>query len=332
MTNSSSENRPGEFELIAKLFAPLSRNAPGAFGLTDDAAIIAPPTGEELVVTADILTEGVHFRAADPPDRIARKALRVNLSDLAAKGARPLGYLLSLALPRRLNMTWLEAFAQGLAEDQREFSVALLGGDTTATEGPLTISVTAFGTLPAGTMIRRNGAKTSDLVFVSGSIGDAGAGLELLNDAGLIGDATHSATLIDRYQLPNPRVALGQALRGVVHASLDVSDGLLADLGHIARASGVRILVNAEKIPTSSALCAMEGAQMENIVTAATAGDDYEIAFTAPVAAREEILRIARETNTAVTDIGAVIAGEGVALLDSFGQGIPVRRKGYEHF
>jgi thiamine-monophosphate kinase len=332
MTNSSSEKRPGEFELIAKLFAPLSRKVPGTYGLTDDAATIAPPAGEELVVTADLLTEGVHFRSADPPDRIAKKALRVNLSDLAAKGAKPLGYLLSLALPGRLNMAWLESFAHGLAEDQNEFTVTLFGGDTTATDGPLTIAVTAFGTLPIGTMTRRNGAKAGDLVFVSGAIGDAGAGLALLKDGNPSDDAVHSNALIDRYQLPNPRAFLGQALRGIAHASLDVSDGLLADLGHIARNSGVRIFVNAERLPVSAALAAVKGRSLETSVAAATAGDDYEIAFTAPVAARDEIFRIAGETDTAVTEVGRVAEGEGVSLLDSFGEEIAVVRKGYEHF
>ncbi|HUB85258.1 MAG TPA: thiamine-phosphate kinase [Rhizomicrobium sp.] len=332
MTNSSSENRAGEFELIAKLFAPLSCHAPGAYGLTDDAATIAPPAGEELVVTADLLTEGVHFRTADPPDRIAKKAVRVNLSDLAAKGAKPLGYLLSLALPRRLDMTWLEVFAHGLAEDQNEFAVVLVGGDTTATDGPFTVAVTAFGTLPVGSMIRRNGAKAGDLIFVSGSIGDAGAGLELLNDTASPGAVAQSQTLVDRYQLPTPRTILGQALRGAAHASLDVSDGLLADLGHVARTSGVRTLVNAEAIPISAARMAVKGQSLEAVIAAATAGDDYEIAFTAPATARDEILRIARNANTPVTQIGQVVEGAGVALLDSFGAEIPVSRKGYEHF
>jgi thiamine-monophosphate kinase len=330
MTNSSSENLRSEFELIAKLFAPLSRNAPGAYGLTDDAATIASSAGEELVVTADLLTEGVHFRADDPPDLIARKALRVNLSDLAAKGAKPLGYLLSLAFPHRLNTPWLESFAGGLEQDQSEFAVALFGGDTTATDGPLVISITAVGTLPVGTMIRRNGAKPGHLVFVSGSIGDAGAGLAVLRRQGRR-DANEDS-LVHRYQLPMPRIALGQALRGMAHASVDVSDGLLADLGHIARASGARVLVDANRIPISAALGTKAGRSKEAIITAATAGDDYEIAFTAPATAKEAVSRIGHETNTPVSEIGRVVEGEGIVLLDSAGNEIAVSRKGYEHF
>lgn len=330
MTNSSSENRPGEFELIARLFAPLSRNAPGAYGLTDDAATIAPPAGEELVVTADLLTAGVHFRAEDPPDLIARKALRVNLSDLAAKGVRPLGYFLSLALPRHVTGPWLESFAKGLEQDQAEFAIALLGGDTTATDGPLTLSITAFGSVPVGTMIRRNGAKNGDLVFVSGSIGDAGTGLALLKRAGRLNP--DEERLVRRYQIPEPRTGLGQVLRGVACASLDVSDGLLADLNHIARTSGVRVLVNADAIPLSPALVSVSGRSRETVVSAATAGDDYEIAFTIPPSAKDMLIHIAGKAKTPVTEIGRVIEGEGVGLLDSSGNEIPVSKKGYEHF
>jgi thiamine-monophosphate kinase len=332
MTNSSSENRPGEFELIAKLFAPLARNAPGAFGLTDDAAILSPALGEEIVVTADMLTEGVHFRSDDPPDLIARKALRTNLSDLAAKGSVPHGYLLSLALPRSIDFSWLQSFASGLEEDQRQFSLALLGGDTTATSGPLTIAITAFGMLPVGTMIRRNGAKEGDAVFVSGTIGDSGEGLAVLNGKRAGGPATDCEHLASRYRLPVPRLALGRALRGIASASLDVSDGLIADLGHIATASRVKISVKANQIPRSSAAKAVAGESVAAIVNAATAGDDYEIAFTAPGTARQEIARIASETATPVTEIGIVEAGGGVVLLDSAGSEIPVSRKGYRHF
>jgi thiamine-monophosphate kinase len=327
MTNSSSE-RPGEFELIAKLFAPLSAKAPGAYGLTDDAATIQLPPGEELVVTADLLSAGVHFRPEDPSHLIAKKALRTNLSDLAAKGAAPLGYVLSLALPRDWTMPWMESFAAGLREDQDEFSLALLGGDTTSTNGPLTVAITALGTLPKGTMIRRNGAKPGDLVFVSGTIGDAGMGLAIL-----VGDlpnvsASVREELVPRYQLPNPRLELGRALRGVASAALDVSDGLLADLGHIGETSNVGLSVDADHVPLSEALKAAGGL----VVSAVAAGDDYEIAFTAPASKREDVLRTASLASTPVTEIGRVMPGSSVVLLDSSGHEIPVLKKGYRHF
>jgi len=327
MTNSSSE-RPNEFELIAKLFGPLSAQAPGAYSLTDDAAALRVPEGEELVLTADLLSAAIHFRPEDDARSIARKALRTNLSDLAAKGAKPVGYLLSLALPRDWTLPWIEAFAAGLREDQDAFSIALFGGDTTATGGPLTVAITAFGTVPHGTMIRRNGAKPGDLVFVSGTIGDAGAGLAALEGKLPRASASDRAALIDRYLLPQPRVKLGQALRGTATAALDVSDGLLADLGHIAKTSHVRITVSADRIPLSDA-ARRAGV---SIADAATSGDDYEIAFTAPASQEADILRCAADCGCPVTEIGRVEEGEGVAMLDSSGREIPVSMKGYRHF
>jgi thiamine-monophosphate kinase len=330
MTNSHSEQppkRPDEFALIAELFAPLAKDAPGAFGLLDDAAIIAPPEGCELVTTVDALVEGVHFRPDDPPELIAKKALRVNLSDLAAKGAKPLGYLLVLALPSSRDMAWLRAFAHGLEGDQKEFAVPLLGGDTTRTPGPLTLSVTAFGTVPKAQIIRRAGACPGDLVFVSGTIGDAGGGLAILT-----GNAQGAESLIARYRLPSPRLALGQALRGVVSAALDVSDGLVADLGHIAEVSKVRIAIDAASIPRSAALRTLWGDSPEAVIRAATAGDDYELAFTAPAASRPAVLSAARHAGVAVTEIGRVEPGEGVHLLGEGGRELAVPRTGWTHF
>jgi thiamine-monophosphate kinase len=321
MTNSSSD-RPSEFDLIAKLFAPLSSAAPGAFGLTDDAAIISSAPGHELVVTTDALVEGVHFRHGDPPEQIARKALRVNLSDLAAKGADAIGYLLALSLPQRIEMAWLESFAHGLGEDQKRFGIALHGGDTTFTPGPLTLAITAFGSVPAGRMVRRAGANSGDLVFVSGTIGDAGAGLR----------TAQPGFLRNRYLVPEPRTLLGQALRGIATAAVDVSDGLVADLGHVADASGVRILIDARRIPRSPELKAAAGDSLEAIVQAATAGDDYEIAFAAPMATRDSVFEAAKKTSTPVTEIGRVEEGRGVALLDQKGAAIAVPRSGYVHF
>jgi len=313
--------RPSEFQLIAQLFAPLAA-APGAFGLEDDAAIIPPREGADLVVTTDALVEGVHFLASDPPEMVAKKALRVNLSDLAAKGAVPHGYLLSLSLPASIDMPWLESFARGLREDQAEFALSLLGGDTTSTPGPLSIAITAFGHVPAGTMIRRVGAKPGDLVFVSGTIGDGGGGLAVLKDEEVA--PFHRDYLISRYRLPTPRLALGEALRGVATASLDVSDGLLADLGHIAEASGVRIVVEAERIPRSAALAALWGDGMDAIIRAATSGDDYEIAFTA--ASPPQNMPIP------VVCIGRAEQGSGVVLQGVDGRDVPVPHAGYRHF
>jgi len=315
-----------EFGLIAKYFAPLARD-PAALMLSDDACVLKPEPGRELIVTADALVEGVHFLPNDPPDLIASKALRVNLSDLAAKGAEPRGYLLALTLPSTTTDAWLQGFARGLSADQQRFGTSLLGGDTTSTPGPLTIAITALGTAPEGAMIRRRGARVGDGIYVSGTIGDAGVGLQLLQGALAAGEGADF--LIGRYRQPTPRLALGKALRGVATASLDVSDGLIADLGHIADVSAVRLVVDANRIPLSDALLHVWPGP-EGVLRAATAGDDYEIAFTA--ASDESVAAAAAKADVSVTRIGRVEIGSGVVLLDSGGQAVTVARPGFLHF
>jgi len=321
--------RMGEFALIAKLFAPLAKSA-GAFGLVDDVATLSVPQGRELVAKVDAIVEGVHFLRGDPADLVAKKALRVNLSDLAAKGASPVGYLLSLSIAPWCDDDWLSRFAAGLAEDQAQFGISLLGGDTTATPGALTLSVTALGTSEEGRTIRRAGAKVGDPVFVSGTIGDAGAGLAVLRgeDAGL--SQSERENLIGRYRLPQPRLVLGQRLTGLASASLDVSDGLIADLGHIAEVSRVQIRIDAPRVPLSAACAKLWGPNA--VQRAVAAGDDYEIAFTAPESARNAIFRAAEASGTLVHEIGCVAAGEGVILLDQKGEPISIARPGFTHF
>jgi len=318
--------------MIAKLLSPLAANDPGAFGLTDDAAIVKVPADQELVITKDMLVEGVHFLRDDPPDLLAKKALRVNLSDLAAKGATPRSYFLGLSLAPWIGDEWLTRFAAGLADDQKRFAVNLSGGDTTATPGPLTLSITALGTVPGGRMIRRKGARPRDAVFVTGSIGDAGAGLAILKGEGVGLPDLSRAALISRYQLPEPRVTLGPQLLGIASAALDVSDGLLADLGHVAKLCEVRISLDAAKIPVSAATRALWGQGQEATVRAATSGDDYEIAFTAPTSARSRLEELSRTSGVAISEIGRVEAGSGVYLIDDKGKPIAVPRAGYTHF
>jgi thiamine-monophosphate kinase len=314
-----------EFSLIAEVFAPLATSK-AALGLKDDIALLPPRKGHELVLKTDAIVESVDFFRNDPPGTIARKALRVNLSDLAAKGARPIGYLLTLALPKRINTAWLKAFARGLAADQREFGISLLGGDLSGTPGPLTISITVFGYVPKGRAILRSGARAGDLVFVSGTIGDSAAGLDVLRKK------RRGAALIARYRVPRPRVALGQKLRGVASAALDVSDGLLADLGHIAEVSKVHIAVEAARVPLSPALRKAWGKGENAILRAATSGDDYEIAFTAPPSKRAAVFKAASAAGTPVAEIGFVMHGRGIGLLDAAGRPMKVTKKGWEHF
>jgi thiamine-monophosphate kinase len=305
-----------EFGIIARYFAPLAGE--GAFGLKDDAALLPVRAGHDLVVTTDSVTEGVDFFAFDPPDTIAQKALRVNLSDLAAKGAEPAHYLLNLSLPHSVTEDWLSGFAQGLARDQAQFGISLLGGDTGATDGPLSVAVTAFGFVPQGKMVRRDGAKVGDAVYVTGAIGDSGGGLAIFKrETHTLNDADRDA-LIARYRVPEPPLDFAAQLRTVAHASVDVSDGLIADLGHVAHASGVRIVVEAERVPLSAPLRRLWGDAA--LLRAVTAGDDYQIAFTA-----------APGLDGPFTQIGRVEAGEGIDLLVN-GSKAALPLGGYRHF
>jgi thiamine-monophosphate kinase len=321
-----------EFELIARLFAPLARGWPGAYGLLDDAATIAPPAGHELVVTKDLIVEGVHYLPADPPDLVARKLIRVNVSDLAAKGAEPLAYLLGLALPRGVSMSWLEGFARGLAADQAAYGLHLIGGDTTSGEGPAVLSLTAFGTVPLGGMLRRAGARPGDHVYVSGTIGDAALGLVVLK-GGLPGlGAAERGALIQRYRLPEPRPSLGPRLRGIVHACLDVSDGLIADLGHICEVSGVGAEIEVARLPLSPAARAALAHEPSLLETVLTGGDDYELLFTAPASVDDTIRQASSDAQVPVARIGRIVAGRGVRALGADGRPLAFGRAGYTHF
>jgi thiamine-monophosphate kinase len=319
-----------EFKIIADIFAPLATD-PGAFGLTDDAAAIPPRPGFDLVVTTDAIAEGTDFFKHDPAGSVAQKALRVNLSDLAAKGAAPEFYLLSIALPDGMTLEWLQAFAAGLALDQENFGISLLGGDTSRSEGPLTITVTAFGFVPRGRMLRRSTARPGHAVYVTGSIGDSGGGLAIFKREKHNLDETQRDRLIARYRLPQPPIAFGPALRGLASASIDISDGLIADLGHIAKASGVAIRIDGDTVPRSDALRALWGDSQDAIIRAVTAGDDYQIAFTADPRHETEILSTAKNNAAIVTRIGTVGEGEGVALMLG-GEAVSVLRPGYRHF
>ncbi len=322
--------RRGEFELINEVFAPLARGHKLAFGLTDDAALLRPRPGSDLVLTKDALVADVHFPAHEAPELVARKLLRVNLSDLAAMGAEPVGYLLALAVPPELGEGWFEAFAAGLARDQEEFGLALLGGDMVATPGILTLTLTALGEVDEGQALRRNGACEGDLVYLSGSLGDAALGL--LVSKGELAELDREAAnaLLDRYRLPRPRLKLGRALVGLVSAATDVSDGLVADLEHICRASGVAAVIEATRLPLSSAAEAalvLDPALRPQLL----AGDDYEILATVAPAGEAAAVAAAAATNVAFTRVGEIRAGGDVTLLDGDGR-IVEATAGYRHF
>jgi thiamine-monophosphate kinase len=315
---------PGEFELIHRYFAPLAAGFPGALGLEDDAAIYRPPAGHELVVTADALVEGRHYLASDPADLIGRKMLRVNLSDLAAKGATPVGYLMTTALGPDIDEAWIAKFTEGLAADQREFGIHLMGGDTVATPGPTTLSVTAIGVVPQGKALRRSGARIGDKLVVTGTIGDGALGLKVLRGSLLDLDAAQRETLADRYHLPQPRLKLGASLIGGAHAAMDVSDGLVADAGHIAEASHCGVVIRADRVPLSAAAQEALAGDLDLLPTILTGGDDYELLFTAP--------SLRSEWSGQVTEIGEIVAGEGVRVLDRDGAEIVLASRGFQHF
>jgi thiamine-monophosphate kinase len=319
-----------EFERVKRFFAPLA--APGALGLTDDVALIDGPPGEQYVLKTDAIVEGIDFLPGTAPELVARKLLRVNLSDLAAKGARPVGYLLVTALPKSLDESWLGGFAAGLAADQATFGIGLLGGDMSAIDGPITLTLAAIGRVATGRAVLRSGARPGDLVYVSGTLGDAALGLAVLQGRLALPDADARAFLVDRYLLPQPRLALGRRLVGTAHAMLDVSDGLVADLGHICDTSKVAAVIEAAALPLSpAARPAVEG-DRQWLMAALGGGDDYELLFTAPTGAGAKIAALARDTGVEITAIGRIEAGRGVSVVDADGAPLPVAVTGYRHF
>jgi len=325
---------PGEFELIARYFAPLAAGAPGAFGLTDDVAAVDVAPQDQLIVKTDAIVAGVHFLPVDPPDLIARKLLRVNLSDLAGKGARPLGYLMTCCFPNDLEEAWLARFVEGLATDQREFGLPLLGGDTTATSGPLTLSATVLGAIAKGRLPRRGAAREGDAVLVSGSLGDGALGLDVQRQAFPEIDAAGRDYLIDRYRLPRPRLSLGRTLveAGIVHASMDVSDGLLADLGHICSTSRVGAAIEWSRLPLSAPAMKLVTARPELRERIVAGGDDYELLLTVAAADVPVALALARREGGALTPIGRITAGSEVRMIDAGGVEMAIARTGYRHF
>jgi thiamine-monophosphate kinase len=326
--NSSAEDR-----LIVRHFAPIATH-PGALGLSDDAAFIKPPAGCDLVLQTDIIVGGVHFFPDDAAHTIASKALRVNLSDLAAKGAEPLGFLLSLALPAGLGDGWLADFADGLRNDAVLFGCPLLGGDTTFTPGPATISISMFGSVPEGTMVRRAGARLGDLVFVTGTIGDSALGLVLRKGEGSAWDLgiVERQHLVSRYLLPQPRNALAEAVRTYASAAMDVSDGLVGDLAKLCRVSQVAADIEVARIPHSDAAQAVMARDAGMRETALTGGDDYEILCTVPPDKAESFRAAAKVAKVPVTEIGEIGAGEGVRFRDLEGNVLSFKRTSFSHF
>jgi len=326
--------RPSEEELIARFFAPIA--APGACGLKDDAAAIQPRAGYDLVVTADAVVADVHFLTSDPAASIARKALGVNVSDLAAKGAAPVGFVLTLALPDDWTAEWLEQFAAGLGEAASEWGCPLLGGDTVRANGPLSISITALGEVPAGGIVRRTTARAEDHICVSGTIGDAALGLQLLSGptppwASSLSEIQR-AFLIDRYRHPSPRTRLAPLVGRYASAAMDVSDGLAGDVAKMMRASGVSAQIDLSRLPLSDAarrILQIHPAAMDRI---ATGGDDYEILFCVADSNLGALKSAAAQAGTEVTVIGQVIQGDAATVFRYGTEEHRFERTSFSHF
>lgn len=307
-----------EFEIIRRFFAPLA--GPAGLGLSDDAALLHVPAGHDLVTTVDAIVEGVHFLATDPPETIGWKALGVNVSDLAAKGADPLGFLLTLALPNHIATDWLAGFADGLGHAAGLWSCPLIGGDTVKMPGPLTLSVTAFGAVPKGQMVRRSGAKPGDILAVTGTIGDAALGLPLALNRETVWvhplASEDRAYLLDRYRRPRPRIALAGILREEAHAAMDVSDGLLGDAAKLMSVSGCGAVIEAERVPLSAPARHAVAADPACLAAVLTGGDDYEILCAIPPAHWDRLCAFTQAHEFPLTQIGTVVdAAAGFTVL-----------------
>ncbi|MFM9848423.1 MAG: thiamine-phosphate kinase [Hyphomicrobiaceae bacterium] len=332
----TDETLRGEDSIIQEFLAPLAAGYPGAFGLKDDCAVIAPPVGHELVVKTDPVVEGVHFLPGAAPEDIAWRALAVNVSDLAGKGAIPIGYLMALALPEAPKRAWLERFASGLGEAQRAFGCHLIGGDTDCRPGPLTVAITVFGSVPAGQMVRRGTARIGDHLFVTGTLGDAALGLALLKDATLVQrlglETGAAAELVNRFLRPQPRLTLRPLLLAHASAAMDLSDGLMKDCRRMCAASGVAARIEAAALPLSDPARKVVAKDAAWFQAVAAAGDDYEILVAVPGAKVEGFVEGATALGFPVTRIGEIRAGSGVRMEQPDGSEMIFERTGWDHF
>jgi len=332
---NNSEVISGEEELIA-LLAPLTEGHPGAFGLRDDCALLTPPPGADLVLKTDPIAEGVHFLPEEAPEDIAWKALAVNVSDLAAKGATPLGYLMALSFPAPPTRTWTEGFVHGLRNAQQRFGCHLMGGDTDRRPGPLTVSITLIGSVPKGRAVLRTTARAGDLLFVSGAIGDAALGLALAKEPALAAawglSQPEAEFLISRYRHPEPRLALGPALLQHAAAAMDISDGLVKDFGRMLQASGMGGRLRAGDVPLSAAARKVVAREPERLEQLITGGDDYEVLAAVPASRAAEFRATAGSVAICVTEVGRLAPDAGLLVEGPDGQPMRFDRTGWEHF
>ena len=320
-----------EFDRIHTFFKPLATHE-AALELLDDVAILSPKAGMQIILTTDAISQGIHFIGDEPPSEIAQKLMRVNLSDIAAKGGVPIGYLLDIMLPRELTDEWFENFASGLARDQKEFGLSLLGGDTISTSGTPSFSMTMIGEVPNGKALLRSGAKAGDAIVVSGNLGEGAAGLlASCKKLSAISDID-AAYLISRYRLPQPRLAAGRAMQNIANASMDISDGLMQDLGHMCKASGVGATVHVETIPITASIRKLwlsGDMTTEDIVAG---GDDYELLFALPPAQISNLPKLSKKAGAPLTIIGEFTDAHSDVRLQRDGNLVSLTKQGYSHF
>jgi len=324
--------RLGEFELIETYFAPLTRGVEGAFNLKDDAAVIVPPAGKSMVITTDTIVEGVHFFSDDLPEDIAAKMLRVSLSDLAAMGSIPAYYNLSIAITTSISGQWFDKFTKSLKADQDKYGIFLIGGDTVLTPGPLTFTITAIGFIAVGKILRRNGAKIDDDIWVSGSIGDAALGLMVAKGKLNHVSDTQKKYLITRYRRPDPRTELAPNLLDDVNAAIDISDGLIADLGHMCSESKVGADILMANIPLSRAGRSVINHEPSYLELVLGGGDDFELLFTADRSIRDTFKSISKNLEISLTRIGSIVNTRSGRIFDQSGAQYSPKGIGYTHF
>ena len=318
-----------EFQIISDFFSPLAKEK-GSFNLLDDAAALCTDKEKEFVVSTDMLISGVHFLPDDKPENIACKSIRVNISDVISKGAKPKYYFLSIALPGNLNDEWIKLFSKALSNEQEIYDISLMGGDTVSTNGPLTINIVCFGVVKKNKMIRRSGAKVGDNLYVTGEIGSSKIGLEIITQK-IEADDPHKSYFLNKYRFPNPKHKLGPELVDIASSSVDISDGLLADLNHICKASNVKAKINYFSIPKSDLIA--ELSISENIVNEVllNGGDDYEILFTSRIGNHQKILNLSMSFGVNITNIGVIEDGKGIEILDENHKKIDILLDGYKH-
>ena len=324
-----------EFKMIKELLSPLSLGEGGAYGLSDDAAKLNIEKGN-IVLTTDAIIEGVHFPKSEDPKILASRIIRVNLSDIAAMGAVPRAYLLVLALPSSTTLKWIESFVEGLSDEQKEFSISLIGGDTTHTHSELMLSITMIGEIYDNNILLRSGARIGDYIYVSGFIGDAALGLSLIQGRYKSNNISITDYLVNRFRKPTPRIDLGKGLNGIANSAADVSDGLLADLRHICEASGVYAEIYLNDIPISSEAESIIKNDIDSRIELLSGGDDYELVFTVPFELTSQVSQLSEKYNVEIKQIGKIIGAglneDVITLKDINGKILKVDSEGYQHF